>query len=157
MTTEQQLMRTLPGIRDLSLLWFGVIPDTISTILIWNNWRRRKESPATISTGTLIWLKTRLMELGLLTVPHVDPPEICIPVTLHFFALCDQDPDYKPCEPNYARSRWATSLLTTRTPIDRIAQRVTGIVDETYCRHCGRYFRNSAAHRLHLVEKHHGP
>lgn len=163
MTVEHVRMMTTDGVHSLAKEWFGVdvemdVADEIATRFnsILEEWEPSHNclSPSAISTGALIWLKSRLMESGMLRPGLTDWPELRLFCLLHMPSLevPEEEIDQWRQRPNYARSRISRSPLACIEPIDAVAARMVKIQDNARCRECGKYFRNAAAHRLHLAE-----
>lgn len=111
---------------------------------------------ANTSVGAVLWLKTRLHELGYFLITGCGAPEIRVFCLLHMESLEVSPEEAAEWEqrPNYARSKISRSPLARITPIDVVASRLTNMRDDSACPYCKRHYRNGAALRLHAVEAH---
>ena len=110
------------------------------------------------SAGHVIWLSSRLAEMGCFNREHRDPDEIHFAVELHFWSwegspwATTDSASFVPDWPVTTR-RSPLSRLCDSSAIDRVARRIAGDGDKP-CPYCRRYFRNPAALVLHLRESH---
>lgn len=162
MTIEHANLMSSRGVQLLASDWFGIeVPQSIAEVISLQFTKISEQSTAiqclhlrAISVGAIAWLKSRLIEKGLFVSQALGCPEIRLICLLHMPSL--QVPDDEVADwqepPNYARSRITRSPLSRIEPIDAVAARMVKVRDHTSCPECGKYFRNAAAHRLHLVE-----
>ena len=153
MSREGYELSDIDGVRRLAQWWFDIeISDSdakkISTL-------KNGRTGDVCSVGAVMWLKNRLAELSILPpAGHNGCPEVRLFCLLHMPSLEVSEEEIHQWQqrPNYARSKICRSPLARLEPIDCVAARMVHVPDETRCRCCGRYFRNAAAHRLHLAE-----
>lgn len=169
MVAEHYQSTTADGVAAICQDWFDEpCPLRVAGMVAENAQAKRPYFSETTLGGIIVWLKSRLMERGVLRAMAVELglhdgtprlPEIPTNANEEERERIYREwkesmvAKFAPINLDFSRSNLAASPLML-SPIDRVANRVAHFEDDRPCPYCRKYFRNGAALRLHVIDFH---